>query len=204
MPARYLLFVTAAWLLVPDAGVRASSVTLLDEIVVRVYDAAGVDLETKRAALAVAARTLRPAADVVFRECGHPSEADCTRPAAGALVLRIVDGARGQRADRRAALRRPGDLPLGDAFVEKRTGAGVLATVYSDRVTRLAREGGVGLSTLLGRTMAHEVGHLLLGTTAHTAGGLMRAVWTVAEVREDRPEDWVFPISPRLPPRARR
>jgi hypothetical protein len=40
--------------------------------------------------------------------------------------------------------------------------------------------------------MAHEIGHLLLGSTAHSATGLMREVWTDEELQRNRPEDWVF------------
>jgi hypothetical protein len=40
----------------------------------------------------------------------------------------------------------------------------------------------------LGRALAHEVGHYLLGANVHTATGLMRAEWSPAELfGEDRP-----------------
>src|SRR5439155_10444253 len=45
---------------------------------------------------------------------------------------------------------------------------------------------------LLGRVVAHEVGHLLLGTTAHSATGLMRARWNDEEARRDHPMDWLL------------
>jgi len=43
---------------------------------------------------------------------------------------------------------------------------------------------------LLGRAMAHEVGHLLLGTREHAAAGLMRGKWTSRELKTNRGADW--------------
>ena len=38
------------------------------------------------------------------------------------------------------------------------------------------------MPALLGRVMAHEIGHILLGTHAHSRTGIMRAVWTDHEL----------------------
>lgn len=43
------------------------------------------------------------------------------------------------------------------------------------------------LQRALTRALAHEVGHYLLRSTAHTGGGLMRAVFTVDELMDTRP-----------------
>ena len=37
------------------------------------------------------------------------------------------------------------------------------------------------LGKILGHAIAHEVGHVLLGTNGHSVGGLMRARWGRAE-----------------------
>lgn len=79
---------------------------------------------------------------------------------------------------------------LGESLIER--AHGILATVYVDRVDRLARDARVDPATLLARAIAHEIGHLLLGTTRHSARGLMRARWSVAELRRDAFGDWVF------------
>ncbi len=47
-------------------------------------------------------------------------------------------------------------------------------------------------SRLLGRAIAHEVGHLLLPGGRHSPSGLMRAPWVYEELMENRREDWVF------------
>ena len=46
---------------------------------------------------------------------------------------------------------------------------------------------------LLGRAIAHEIGHMLIGTPAHARVGLMRAVWVdAASCAAVRPLDWMF------------
>jgi hypothetical protein len=40
--------------------------------------------------------------------------------------------------------------------------------------------------------MAHEIGHLLLGTSAHASTGLMRAIWSRDELHRHDPADWQF------------
>jgi hypothetical protein len=69
---------------------------------------------------------------------------------------------------------------------------GTLATIYVDRVDALAAGAGVDRGELLGRAIAHEIGHLLLGTSDHPRSGLMRATWKAVEIRRDMPLDWLF------------
>ena len=76
--------------------------------------------------------------------------------------------------------------------METQVRSGALATVYVDRVATLAGASAVDAPTLLGRAIAHEVGHLLLGTSAHARIGVMRAVWSPDMLRHDRPGDWLF------------
>jgi hypothetical protein len=85
-----------------------------------------------------------------------------------------------------------GDDTLGYSYVDKVAHTGVLSTVLVDRVGRLASSTASDPATLLGRAMAHEVGHLLLGTAVHSADGLMRAHWSADEVRLNTWRDWSF------------
>ena len=82
--------------------------------------------------------------------------------------------------------------PLGDAFIDVGTQSGVLATIYSDRVRDLADAAGGNAATLLGRAIAHEIGHLLQASNVHSTHGLMRPIWTREEVRRSRASDWMF------------
>jgi hypothetical protein len=164
--------------------VTDGAVTGWTDVVVRVYDANGVIPGTNRAALEYARKTLEAASiDVIWRMCATPRV--CNAPMApGELAIRIVRSPEPRRYD--------GWLPLGDAMLEPRSGTGVLATIYMDRVERLAREAGTDGRLLLGRTIAHELGHLLLATTNHGPVGLMRAFWSHEEVRRGHPRDWNF------------
>jgi len=165
---------------------------------VRVYDNADVPRAALRSALDVAAQALRPAdVEVTWLPCSASSGGRCTVPLGrGELMVRLV--------------RSPKDAPAGDedslgtALVDPATGTGVLATVYVDRVERLARGSDGDVGTLLGRAMAHEIGHLLMGRSAHAGAGLMRPRWTRAEVTRNARPDWRFAVTDLRLIRARR
>jgi hypothetical protein len=85
-----------------------------------------------------------------------------------------------------------GELPLGYSLVDTATRSGALATIYIDRVAWLADSAGVDGRLVLGRAIAHELGHLLLGTNAHSNAGLMRAVWSCDALQRNTSMDWLF------------
>ena len=84
------------------------------------------------------------------------------------------------------------DSTLGFAMVDARAGSGVLSTVLADRIDSMARRTKSDGAVLLGRAIAHELGHLLLGSVSHSQHGLMRAHWTDSEVELNRQLDWIF------------
>jgi hypothetical protein len=67
-----------------------------------------------------------------------------------------------------------------------------LSTVFTNRVAALASQAGIDPTLLLGRAIAHEVGHLLIGSTEHARAGLMRAFWSHAELTHGSGAEWVF------------
>jgi hypothetical protein len=69
-------------------------------------------------------------------------------------------------------VRRP---PLGEAFVTEAGGA--YATIFLKSVQDEAAAVDAPLVVVLAHATAHEIGHLLLGTRAHTTWGLMRENW---------------------------
>jgi hypothetical protein len=81
---------------------------------------------------------------------------------------------------------------LGDSIVDVERKEGSFATVYADRIQLLASAAATAPGALLGRTLAHELGHLLLGVAEHSNGGLMRAYWSADQLRHARSSDWVF------------
>ena len=146
-------------------------------LVVRIYDAYGVPEERLQAARGEVERTLKDAdVEVTWAEC------PCSARVGGAeLVLRIT-----------AAPAASEQTSLGFSYVDIDRKAGTVATVFADRVAALARAGGADEGALLGRAMAHEVGHLLLGTRDHGRDGLMRGQWTTIELARNRPWEWTL------------
>jgi hypothetical protein len=183
MSARLIaVFVLFSLICLPS--VTRAAVTAWTAVVVRVYDANGVMAGTNRQAFDHARKALEAASiDVVWRMC--PASPSCDAPLApDELAIRIV----------RAQVPPPdtGGLPLGDATIDGRAGTGVLATLYVDRIEWLAHNARSDSRALLGRAIAHELGHLLLATTTHGPVGLMRAYWSQDEVRRGQARDWRF------------
>lgn len=70
---------------------------------------------------------------------------------------------------------------LGFALPFARTGAHVV--ILYDRVEALARRTSIPADTILGDAMAHEIGHVLLGSSPHATAGLMQANWDAGALR---------------------
>jgi hypothetical protein len=156
---------------------------------VRIYDTTGLDAASRAAALATAAAILQRAGlTVTWLACppqGGATAADaCETPLRRTdLAIRFVRGAAGARASR---------VALGHSLVDTRARTGSLATIFIDRVEQLAAGTAAGCNRLIGRALAHEIGHLLLGTTAHAPSGLMTAVWSRDVLAREQDEDWWF------------
>jgi hypothetical protein len=134
----------------------------------------------ERTALDVASEVLSTASvDVVWTVCVPGT---CLTPMPAAFKVRIVPSREGREHEAHL---------LGHALINSQTGAGELATVFIDRTRRLAGDLGIDHRVLLGRTIAHELGHLLLATPTH-GNGLMREVWSRDELLGARRTDWVF------------
>jgi hypothetical protein len=81
---------------------------------------------------------------------------------------------------------------LGFSYVDTETRRGTLATIFADRIHARALRLRISVGQLLGRAIAHEVGHLLLGTSDHAANGLMLSRWTDRVLTHERERDWLF------------
>ena len=174
-------------------------------VVIRFYDTAAVGEAARANAMRTAAAIVQDAGITVdWRDCSRGGADYPCRTVRGArdLVVRImptyVPRPRVPLASvsTRETVTDP-DLQLGFAAVDSATHTGVMATIYHDRVLTVARRASLDYSELLGRAMAHEIGHLLLHVAGHSPTGLMRAVWTDAELTQNRREDWVFAAAER-------
>jgi hypothetical protein len=157
------------------AAMLAQSLLVLS-LVVRVYDAYGVPTENLAKARQTVDRILKDAdVSLTWRLC------PCPEPVGpGDLVMRVL------AAPSRTL--EPGSL--GFSYVDLQRKSGTLATVFVDRVHVLAAAGGVDDGELLGRAMAHEVAHLLLGTHDHEHWGLMRGQWSTSDLAKQAPGEW--------------
>lgn len=149
---------------------------------IRVYDKAGVPATALEAASMETARLFRAVGLRISWE--HPSTESAQ------------DGGTDMTA---AAFRQPNDRPylvirfmrripttiapgaLGYSLPFAHRGAHVV--IFYDRVEALTRSLNTSGSVVLGHAMAHELGHVLLGSSEHTRGGLMQACWTPATWR---------------------
>jgi hypothetical protein len=79
--------------------------------------------------------------------------------------------------------------PVQNEFVDTISGRSVvadhLAAVYYDYLPRVPRgaAGTSDIATILGCVIAHELGHLLLGTHGHSITGIMKASWDSEQTR---------------------
>jgi len=174
---------------------------------VRVYDTTVMSAAGQTVALRAATGVLAAAGiDITWLVCGMTDEsanpgACATRLTRDELAVRLVRLA-GTPSAR-------GRLSLGYSLLDMSTGGGTLATVYVDRVEWLVSHARNSQSPtpnsqsalsiqILGFAVAHEVGHLLLGTNTHAAAGLMRAVWSPSELQRNDLADWLFSAADSL------
>ena len=59
--------------------------------------------------------------------------------------------------------------------------SGISATIFQERIEDLCQAAGRDFDLLLGNAIAHEIGHLVLTSDAHSASGIMRAPWGKTE-----------------------
>jgi len=176
------------------AAAAVASAAVLDvpvtPLVVRLYDAQALPPSESESALNETRTILAEAGFALqWLPCAPNATAAtrCSVPLAGAeLAVRLVT------APRQPSSARP--LPLGYSLVDGGTQAGSLATIYLDRVKWLAGASTADLAALLGRAIAHEIGHLLLGTAQHGRFGVMRAIWTRDSLHTSRPKEWRFSV----------
>ena len=182
------MLVTATTVEVP-AGAADAGLTATAAIVVRTYSPATATDDGSIARRTAGAILKRAGIHVDWLPCDatpdEGSSSRCDRPLRqNELVIRILPASSAEPTSE--------DHVLGVALVDARTGSGSLATVYSNRVERMAQRAGVNAADLLGKAIAHELGHLLLGHNRHASSGLMRACWSGAELRRNRPSEWLF------------
>jgi hypothetical protein len=196
-------FVRTALVLALAASAAGRAFAENPGVVVRVYDGSATDTAIRETALRTAAAIVAETGILAeWHDCtARAGENGCTLARAPRdLILRIIpDIDPGEPATRSALQLDIDGRPsiLGFAVTDAHTGTGVFATIFMSRVNALAERTGFPPSYLLGRVLAHEAGHLLLGPQGHSSHGLMRPVWTPAELHANRADDWAFSAADR-------
>jgi hypothetical protein len=149
------------------------------EITIFVYDYAHVSPELLAVAEEDARRIFRQAGvGTVWATCLPKPEkvqpGDCYSVDASHLMLKILPHAINPQVRDRPDV-------LGTALVDDK-GLGYYAYVFYDAVQRVVEEQKLA-HALLGDVLAHEIGHLLLGSNSHSVSGIMSAHWHGEELR---------------------
>jgi|SRR5882724_2765096 len=158
------------------AGVAAAE-GMPAQITVLVNNSAGVSTNVLKQAEQEAAGIFRPAGvEIVWMNCGEESvmeDGACREvPGANRFVLHIVSNGKTST-----------DFVFGVAFLGE-DGRGKYCNVFFDRIRDAHRDLGTSTAQLLGAVAAHELGHLLLGSHAHSSWGIMEPVWKEEALRQ--------------------
>lgn len=172
-----------------QAGFVFSFLVLLSEmafcisgahITIAIHNEAPITQKVLKQAIQEASRIFHHAGvNSVWMVCEHSSAAgpstqpDClSRPDLTHLSLRIVPWSS-----------QMGDSTFGVAFLSEKD-LGTYSDVFYPLAENLSRQCDAGLGRILGHVMAHEIGHLLLGTNSHSTVGIMRPQWQKEELRQ--------------------
>jgi hypothetical protein len=160
-----LLFAFASYTLL---AFPSTSTTDNPQIIVYVYDDAQIQSDTLARAEQQATSVFSNAGlGVMWVNCVHPGIAACKSGGEPVnLILRITT----------KIARSTNDTAFGLAYLGP-DGSGRYADVFWPRIEDLQVTSKLDAGLILGTVMAHELGHLLLGSNAHSVGGIMEARW---------------------------
>ncbi len=166
------------WAQAPQAAVRAQGEDADPlSIVIWVYNYPHVPNRTlAEAENAVARIFARAGISAEWIQCPVSAEEVQARPACQERMSE-KDLALVTLPQSNAATRRNSDTYFGSAQVFTNGQFGHYAYVFYDRVEDPANRGEASVSQVLADIAAHELGHVLLRSSAHAASGLMRARW---------------------------
>lgn len=199
MPRTFACTATAALLAASLVTVAVEAREDSATLIIRVYDTTDTPSSLRTTAIRTASEIVAEAGIAVeWRDCTSAStESGCqdVRPGRD-LIVRIMPEVTPGASFRGSALQLRtvpgGSLQLGVAVINPVTLSGEMATIFHEQVRAVAKRSGVDDAELLGRAVAHEVGHLLLRVREHSPTGIMRGAWSLEELTTNRPEDWQF------------
>jgi hypothetical protein len=175
MPIRTIrrsLWFGVLFLLLPIiASASAPRGAAASELIVSVYNDAGVPVDVLVSAETIASR--------IFREAGlHVNWLQCSGSGEQVSVASCVEVVVPMHLHVRI---RPRSRNLASSILgvsyQSEDGSGCYSDIFLTPIIHLHDISGREVGALLGHVMAHELAHLLLGTNSHSATGIMRAQW---------------------------
>ena len=158
-----------AWMAGTLSGKAGKNLVQQQTLVIHLYNAAEVNSRTLHWATVEADRLFRAAGIQIDWQ---PLSAETAEPAACSafdhpsyVLMRLV-----RKAPPRAS---PGALGLARPFAREGR-----ALIFWERLEELRGTTSLQDYTILGYVMAHEIGHVLLHSTEHSAGGVMQTRWS--------------------------
>ncbi len=162
------------------ASVAAAARTpdaLAPRVRLSVFNDAGIPADAlAQAAVRATAILAQSGVELDWLNCGRPDPSNFSQRATPCsfvgwpyqLSVRILPRGRSVGAD-----------VFGEAFLDQ-SGRGVHSNVYYNNLAANREHTRLSDGDMLGFVIAHEVGHLLLGTNSHAPSGLMQARWDSA------------------------
>jgi hypothetical protein len=140
------------------AGVPAPLLERARRVTERIYEDAGVRLNWLAAAESDSGRIM----------CDGPT-------GSSVLILRLLP-------ESKASLLPTYKMQFGLALLTNDARHASNAYIFVEKVAAHAEEQSMSCPDLLGFVMAHEMGHLLLGTNSHSRQGIMRSRWNPVDL----------------------
>jgi hypothetical protein len=154
------------------AAIAEAEPMTTSRVIVRIWDRAGLGSEVWNHAKAVAEKAFKPAQiELAWLDCvadDQPEHMACASPTGNNdICLRIY-----QRTKADFQIR--GRARGGTSLLLSPEGGKGLVHIFVDRLREVSQSHKVPLELVLGITIAHEAGHLLLPHQPHTLAGIMR------------------------------
>jgi len=176
--SRFIVLSLVAVSLVTVAGTAARTPDALAvRVRLSVFNDAGIPADTlAQAASRATAILAQSGVELDWLDCGRPDPSDFSQRATPCsaigwphqLSVRILPHGRSVGAD-----------TFGQAFLDQ-SGSGAYSNVYFNNLAANREHAQLSDGDMLGFVIAHEVGHLLLGSNSHSSSGLMQARWDSA------------------------
>jgi hypothetical protein len=163
------------------AATAETSHTKDNQLTIRIWDLVQADSETWNHTMAAVEGVFRPSGiNLIWLHCAvddTPENLACSSPTGpNDISLRIY---RRTKADFKIKSHSKGGFSL---LLSPEGGKGIIH-VFFDRMTEVSQSHKVPLELVLGITVAHEIGHLLLPHQPHALAGIMRAELDSADWR---------------------